>query len=171
MERMEKLIIRDAKLFFRNFEGREQQFNAKGDRNFGVFVDPDISEQLLADGWNIKTTKEDEDGNPGKPFLKVKVRYGEYPPNVILVTNNNKTKLDEEDVKLIDRMDIERADLIITPYVYNFNGRSGVSAYLKTGYFVQALDEFADLYSDIPEASSVPVVVDSVVPEEDDLPF
>lgn len=167
---MDNLVIRDAKLFFRNFEGREQQFNAKGDRNFGVFIDPDIAKQLLADGWNIKTTKEDEDGNPGKPFLKVKVRYGEYPPNVILVTSNNKTKLDEEDVKLIDRMDIDRADLIITPYSYNFNGRSGVSAYLKTGYFVQALDEFADLYGDIPETTSAPAVKEATF-EEDELPF
>lgn len=168
---MENLVIRDAKLFFRNFEGREQQFNAKGDRNFGVFIDPEVAEQLKADGWNIKTTREDEDGNPGKPFLKVKVRFGEYPPNVILVNPTNKIKLDEEDVKLIDRMDIERADLIISPYEYNFNGRSGVSAYLKTGYFVQALDEFADLYGDIPESNSAQAIKTSAVEDEEDCPF
>lgn len=168
---MENLVIRDAKLFFRNFEGREQQYNAKGDRNFGVFIDDDVAEQLKADGWNIKTTREDEDGNPGKPFIKVKVRFGEYPPNVILVSPTNKTKLDEEDVGLIDRMDIERADLIISPYQYNFNGRSGVSAYLKTGYFVQALDAFADLYADIPESHSAPEVKTSTDNEEEDLPF
>lgn len=168
---MENLVIRDAKLFFRNFEGREQQFNAKGDRNFGVFLDPDVAEQLAADGWNIKYTREDEDGNPGKPFLKVKVRFGDYPPNVILVNPNNKTKLGEDIVGLVDRMDIERADLIITPYTYNFNGRSGVSAYLKTGYFVQALDEFADLYGDIPDSNSTPEVTASTVDEEEDCPF
>ena len=68
-------------------------------------------------------------------------------------------------------MDIERADLIISPYEYNFNGRSGVSAYLKTGYFVQALDEFADLYGDIPESNYAPVVKESAVEDEEDCPF
>lgn len=171
---MENLVIRDARIFFRNFEGREQQFNAKGDRNFGVFIDDaEAAEKLAEAGWNIKYTKEEEDGTPGKPFLKVKVRFGEYPPSVTLVTRNNKTKLDEEDVKLIDRMDITRADLVITPYLYNFNGRSGVSAYLKTGYFVQAEDEFADLYGDIPEANVTPAASVEESPDSDDgwMPF
>ena len=54
---MENLVIRDAKLFFRNFEGREQQFNAKGDRNFGVFIDPEVAEQLKTDGTSRQREK------------------------------------------------------------------------------------------------------------------
>nr|DAH12873.1 MAG TPA: hypothetical protein [Caudoviricetes sp.] len=166
---MDNLVIRDAKIFFRNFEGREQQFNAKGDRNFGVFIDDDIAEALKVDGWNVKRTKEDEDGTPGKAYLKIKVRFEGYPPKVVLVTEGNKTQLDEEDVKLIDKMDIERADLVVSPYTYNFNGRTGISAYLKTGYFVQAVDEFADLYGDIPMGDSVTVVNDEE--DDEDVPF
>lgn len=34
-----KIVMENARLIFRNFEGREEQYNRKGDRNFGLVIE------------------------------------------------------------------------------------------------------------------------------------
>lgn len=43
-------MVEDARLMFRNFAGKENQYNREGDRNFAVELPVDLAEQMLSDG-------------------------------------------------------------------------------------------------------------------------
>lgn len=150
--------MENARLIFRNFEGREGDYNRKGDRNFGLVIDDkELVEQLIEDGWNVKSfvpkNNDDYDDEPETVYwLPVTIRYDNVPPKVVLVTRRKKTKLDEDNINTIDYANIEKVDLTVTPYEWTVNGKSGIKAYLQTMYVKIIEDEFADKYADLEEA-------------------
>lgn len=150
--------MENARLIFRNFEGREEKYNRKGDRNFGLIIeDPEVAQQLAEDGWNIKEltpkNNDDYDDTPEVIYwLPVTVRFDNVPPKVMLVTRRKKTRLNEENINTIDYANIAKVDLTVTPYDWEVNGKSGTKAYLQTMYVTINEDEFADKYADLEEA-------------------
>lgn len=157
--------IEDARLIFRNFQGKGTQYNAEGNRNFGVLLEDELAEAAAADGWNVKYLKPraDDPEQYSQPWLPVKVRYGDYPPIAVLITSRGKTKLNEDTIGQLDWTIVKNCDLIIRPYNYPaMQGRpAGVSAYLKSIYVTAAEDELAEKYADIPDADG----------DDMDLPF
>ncbi len=153
-----KIVMENARLIFRNFEGREEKYNRKGDRNFGLVIeDVEVAEQLLEDGWNVKNftpkNNDDYDDTPETVYwLPVTVRFDNVPPKVTLVTRRKKTKLDEENISALDYASIKEVDVIVTPFDWEVNGKSGTKAYLQTMYVTINEDEFADKYADLEEA-------------------
>lgn len=153
-----KIVMENARLIFRNFEGREEKYNRKGDRNFGLVIeDQEVVEQLIADGWNVKNfTPKNNDKYDDTPetvyWLPVTVRFDNVPPKVTLVTRRKKTKLDEENISALDYASIKEVDVIVTPFDWEVNGKSGTKAYLQTMYVTINEDEFADKYADLEEA-------------------
>lgn len=131
------VTIRNAELYFKNFAGEEGTWNSKGDRNFGVFLDDDIAEELANDGWNVKKTKPNEEGYC-RPFLKVKVNF-KGNPRVYMVTSHNKQILDEEDIKHLDHCIFEKIDLKIR-HVY-LKKYDCYANYLDKGFFTIVEDE------------------------------
>lgn len=145
------LTIEDAKIVFRNFSGEEGKYNRAGDRNFCVLLDPDIASVLKNDGWTIRYLKPRDEDEAPQAYMQVKVSFGNIPPRVVLVTSRNKKELNEDDIGLLDWAELAHVDLIIRPYNWEVNGKKGVKAYLKTGYFTIVEDEFAARYEGIPE--------------------
>lgn len=144
------LMIEDAQIIFRNFSGAKGQFNAEGDRNFCVILDPDVAAQLKEDGWNVKYLKPREEGDKEQPILRVKVNYKGVPPKIVLITSSGKSVIGEDEVGLLDSAEIKTVDLTISPYEWTIEGRgSGISAYLKTMYATIEEDEFEKKYMDI----------------------
>lgn len=145
------IVIENARIGFRNFSGRETQFNPAGKRNFCVFLDPDLATALDNDGWNVKwLTPKDENDDP-QPYLQVSVNYANLPPKVIMITSRGKTILDEESLSLLDWADIIEVDLIINPYNWVIqegtkNEKRGIKAYVKSLYVTIAEDEFESKY-------------------------
>lgn len=150
----ENIRIEGAKIKFKNFSGEEGRYNPKGRRNFCLLIDPEVAEDMKADGWNIKyLTPIDEDDDP-QPYIQVKVAFGKIPPKIVLVTRRGKKKLDEETVNILDWAEIENIDLVVRPYNWEVNGSCGVTAYLKTMYVTLREDEFEDKYYDIPDSAA-----------------
>ncbi len=157
------LVIEDAQIIFRNFAGAKSQYNREGKRTFNVIIDdPDVANNLIDDGWNIKQLKPRDDDEMPKYRLEVTVTFNNFPPNVFMVTNNNKTKLDADAIEALDYAELKTVDLVIRPYHWNVNGKQGVKAYLKTGYFVvdeetlAAEDEFSKKYSEKEYPMAIP---------------
>lgn len=145
---MKNLEIENARILFRNFEGKPSQFNAKGDRNFCVILDIDkeTADTFKADGWNIKQLRSKEEGEEPEYYMQVKVNFNGRPPKVVKIKRGKPIELDEDSVSNLDDADIEHVDLIISPYQWNVNGKSGIKAYLKSGYFTIAEDRFESKY-------------------------
>ena len=151
------LQIDDAKIIFRNFEGRGDKFNREGDRNFSLLIeDPDTVDALIKEGWNVRI-KEGRDEDEG-PFMRlpVKVKFTDYGPNVYLVTGDRRNELDEESIACLDNIDIESVDLDIRPYDWEVNGRTGRTAYLQSMEVIQRIDRFAARYANVNENDGVP---------------
>ena len=141
------LQIDDAKIIFKNFEGRGDKFNRAGDRNFSLLIeDPNTAEALVKAGWNVKIKPgRDEDE---EPFMRlpVKVKFTEYGPNVYLRTGDRVNKLDEESISCLDDIDIESVNMDIRPYDWEVNGRTGRTAYLQSMEVIQRIDRFSARY-------------------------
>lgn len=147
------VYLENSEIKWSNFSGLEGKFNAAGDRNFCVMLEPDVAQQMQQDGWNIKTLTPRDEQDETRYYVQVKVSYKIKPPKVVLVTSRNKTSLPEDLVGMIDLADISHADLVLTAYRWNVNGKSGIKAYLKSGYFVMHEDKFDQKYIDVPDSA------------------
>lgn len=144
------LEIEDAKIIWRNFKGEAKEFNAQGDRNFCVVLDEDTAKALMKDGWNVKPLKKREEDDEQEYFTQIKVKFGKRPPKIVKYKNGKAIELDEESVANLDDADISHVDLIINPWEWNVQGKSGVKGYLKSGYFTIAEDRFESKYYSSP---------------------
>ena len=145
--------IEGARIGFRNFSGEEGRFNPKGRRNFCVFLEIEVANEMEKEGWNVKWLQPRDEGDDPQPYLQVKVVFGKIPPKIVLVTSHGKTRLDEDTINILDWAEIVNVDLVIRPYNWEANGRTGVSAYAKTMYVTLKEDEFENKYYDVPDSA------------------
>lgn len=152
----DNLVIEGAEILFRNFAGAKTQYNAEGRRNFCVIIpDDELAAKMAKDGWNVKYLRPREEGDPERPYIQVKISFSGRPPMVKLITSSGQTMLDEDTINILDYADIKNVDLIVGPYNYNINGRSGVTGYVRSMYVTIQEDEFASKYAE-PSPSDVP---------------
>lgn len=138
--------VEDAQIIFRNFEGKETQYNRKGDRNFSVVLPPDVAIQMLEDGWNVKFSEPREDGDEGTYHIQVAVSYKNRPPRVVLITSGGRTQLNEDAIEVLDFADIQTADLIARGYNWVVGDKSGTKAYLQTLFVTIREDDLERKY-------------------------
>ena len=144
------VLMEGVRLIFRNFAGKEDQYNKAGDRNFAVVLDNPVAEAMAADGWNIKWLKprEEDEGETETPYLPVSLRFDVFPPNVVLVTSGSRTTLDESTIEMLDFADIINVDLIVRPYEWLVNGKGGIKAYVKTMFVTIEEDALVKKYNE-----------------------
>lgn len=142
------LQIDDARIIFKNFEGRGDKFNREGDRNFSLLIeDPNTADALIKEGWNVKIKPGRDEDEGDFMRLPVKVKFTDYGPNVYLVSGGRRVELDEESIACLDNIDIESVDMDLRPYDWDVNGRIGRTAYLQSMQVIQRVDRFAERYA------------------------
>lgn len=150
------LVIMNARLVFRNFAGKEGMYNREGDRSFCILLDDQLATSMMDDGWNIKTLKPREDDLTVQPYVQVSVGYKGRPPKVVLITSKGRTTLTEDEVEILDWVDIGNVDLIVRPYNWVVNGKSGVKAYLKSIFLTVEETQLDLKYAHLEELDALP---------------
>lgn len=147
-KKIEPIFIIGANIKFRNFAGKEKKFNAAGKRNFVIFLDPKLAADMKIQGWNIKETKKSDEYEDVASYIPVEVSYNQYPPTIYMVTENGRTKMLEEEIEMLDWAEIVTADVKLSPYQWEVNGKSGIKAYLSTLSVIIKEDPIERAYKD-----------------------
>lgn len=143
-----EFMVEDARIIFRNFGGAPTKFNpVGGKREFSVVLEPEVAEQMAADGWNVKTLAVRDEGDEETPFVTVTVNYGFKPPRVVLLSSAGRTNIDESSIEALDWVDIKTVDIIARGYDWEVNGKVGTKAYLKTMFMTIDEDALEMKYS------------------------
>ena len=151
-----KYLIDNARIMFRNFEGKPGQFNAAGQRNFHVLLPPEVAQDLEADGFNVKYLKQREEDDVPQAHLKINIKMDSHiPPKIFVVTSKGRRQLTEDMIAMIDWADFANVDLIFSRYRRPWpDGRVTVTAYLQTFFGTIREDELELRYADVPELES-----------------
>jgi hypothetical protein len=148
------VLMEGVQIIFRNFSGKEGQYNREGDRNFAVLLDEKVATAMAEDNWNVKWLKprsEDEEESP-QAYLPVSVNFKGRPPRIVLITSRGRTNLDESSIEMLDWADIVNVDLIVRPYEWTVNNKSGIKAYLQSIYVTIDEDPLEQKYSTLDSA-------------------
>lgn len=157
---MNNLTIRNARIIFRNFSGKGTKYIPEGRRTFSVLIeDEQLASDLMADGWLLKPLKKRDPDEAQHYHLPVTVYFGNYPPQIVMISGSQKTYLDESTVRMLDWADILNINLTIRPREYKIAGRVGIKAYLKTLVVTIEEDELLSEIQDAPYSN------------EEDVPF
>jgi hypothetical protein len=153
---MAPVVMENVRIMFRNFAGKEGQYNREGDRNFAVALDERTATEMAQAGWNVKWLKSREENEPEQAYLSVSVNFKGRPPRVVMITSRGRTPLGEDDVELLDWADIKTVDLIVNPYEWAVNGKTGIKAYLQSIFVVIEEDALELKYADVQDANQKP---------------
>lgn len=134
---------------FRNFAGECGPFNPNGKRSFNLFFEEDEGQYLEENGWNIHWLEPRDDQENRRAKLSVEVRFDVYPPKIELISGPNRTRLDENNISILDTAEIENCDAVIRPRYWEDNtGATKIKAYLKSMYVTLQEDDFGGKYAD-----------------------
>ena len=104
----------------------EKGYNAAGDRNFCLLLNPEDADELAAEGWNVRYLNPKDPGDEPVPYIQIKVGFGGKgrPPKVVMITRKGKTQLDEESISICgyqifesDIKDIKLLTNVIDDYI------------------------------------------------------
>jgi hypothetical protein len=149
------VLMEGVRIIFRNFAGKEGQYNREGDRNFAVLIDDTVAAALAEDGWNVKWLKprdDDTEEDSTQAYLPVSLNFKGRPPRIVLITSRGRTNLDESTVEMLDWADIINVDLIVRPYEWVVSDKSGIKAYLQSIYVTIEEDPLEKKYAELDQA-------------------
>lgn len=150
------VTIQNTQLVLKNFSGEKgRYFNSTGNPEFACVIPAELAELMTADGWNVKQFKpKPEDTKEPDFFIKVKIGVNGRPPRMVMVTSAGRKDIAVDDCNVFDYIRIKHVDLTLSPYEYEFQGKTGISAYLNSLFVTAEEDELDRKYADVPEVGS-----------------
>lgn len=150
------VTIQNTQLVLKNFSGEKgRYFNSSGNPEFACVIPPELAELMTADGWNVKQFKpKPEDTNEPDFFIKIKIGVNGRPPRMKMITSAGQKDISVEDCQVFDYVRIAKVDLTLSPYEYEFQGKTGISAYLNSLFVTVEEDELDRKYANIPEVGT-----------------
>lgn len=148
----ENIYFENAEIIFKNFSGRLTKYQRQeGFRTFSVVVDDsDMVQHLSEDGWNVRILRPRNEGDTPKHVLDVSINFNFWKkPEIYMICDGHKTKLDEEDLDILDGADIITSDIIVRPRLWDDNGTTRIKAYLQELYVTIQQSRFAAKYADM----------------------
>lgn len=147
------MFIENATISCRNFSGRVDEYNTKGERNFLLNLTDEQAEEMIERGWNVKQWPARDGEEKGGYFIRVALRFDPYPPSVFLLNGKKKIRLTEETIDQLDWTEIETLDIMLTSYRWTHMNRSGIKVVVKSMMVTPIMDEMAAKYAylDYPE--------------------
>lgn len=134
--------ILGTNLIFRNFSGRESQWNEAGNRVTGIIVPPNRVNEFVDSGFNVKmyVPKTDPQAEPIY-YINAKIRYDNYPPLIYIKTPFSEPLeiKEESDLNQIDRSEIDFVDV-------KLNLSKKGAAYIDKMYVNTIVDDFEEKY-------------------------
>lgn len=131
-ENVELLDVTMGRGSYRNFSGKNNDFNKTGARSFSIFLPADVADELREIGWYVKKKPPYGDSDEPQNQLDIAIGYNYMPPTVTLITHDGKeSRLGEDSIGILDTADIQQADVTIRPYNWEVNGKTGCKAYLQ----------------------------------------
>lgn len=156
--RMSNVVLENVRILFPNFAGKVDQFNSQGARKFSVELPEAVAQDMAKDGWNVKSPKEREGGDPDAerrlPHLAVEISYKIFSPQVTMITGRRRTNLTATELDILDWADIVTTDVVLQPSQYEMNGKSGVKAYLQKMFITIEEDVLDKKYADYDDGHS-----------------
>lgn len=169
----EDLKLENIRPMWRNFAGEKRLYNESGKRIFSIPLDEPLALELREIGWNIRDNSKKVKEDPNKELLyhlDVTVKMdGKRPPRIFMITKsqNRRTQLDEDTLVLLDYAEFDLVDVIIRPFNWDVQGKQGVAAYLKTGFFTIHEDDLEKKYSHVPiDNAAAPLEIENVIDVE-----
>lgn len=160
------ITIRDARIIFRDFDGSKNPYN--NNRTFTVVLEDQFAEEVQADGWDVKWLEPRNEDETRLAVLKVTISFGEDRdkwPEVVMIENDKKKRLGPKNINILNWANFEHVDVKIRPYNWEFNGRTGVKAYLNALWVTIKEDDLEEKYRSIPWAD------DEDSDEDEEIPF
>ena len=168
--------LEDAEVIYHDFRGAPTKFNPNGgrrtvsielenpmarNRRFEDHFSPISIQQLIADGWKVKTVKkrEGEEDAPDRYYLECVISFprddDRNGPSIFVVNSGEYTedgrlranRISEASIGVLDYAKILRVDADINPYNWEVRGDTGVTAYIDKLYVVIEKSPYDDKYA------------------------
>ena len=125
--------ISNAKILWKNFTGELGFYNKEGGRNFCLVLSDDASVNFFKqNGYSVAVKPSGVEVGEFIRYLKVKLKFNNRKPAIILKSNNKTIRVDENLVSVLDSIKIKSVDMGIKPYHWELpNGEHGQIAYLS----------------------------------------
>lgn len=145
MKEPQDAYFENVSILYKNFAGRQTQFNSAGARNFSIeILNLGVAQDLYNKGYKIKDIrlKEGEEPSQQRWQMPVKVSYNGWSvPQVYRVMKDLQTgedsgllPLTESTISVLDSTPILSADILIRGAFFDYLGNVGFQTYLKTIY-------------------------------------
>jgi len=147
------LYIENAKLRYTNFAGAATQYKPAGQRTITVDIPPEYAQDIIDQGYNVKTKMPKNAGPDAEPYYQLEVHFSYWgdkrDPIIHVISNNKMVDIYEDTVGLLDKVAIIGCDLTIKPRPYKSPIGEGISAYLVEAYITKRTSAFEDKYKNL----------------------